>query len=78
MPLPTMLRNASTRVLRAIDDALLEVLEVAPARAAGIGDGGHAVAQREAVGIHAVVAGVGAALAGAGVDVDVNVDRARA
>ena len=42
--------------------------------AAGVGDGGDADAQREAVGIEAVVAGVGSALAGAGEDVDVDVD----
>ena len=44
--------------------------------AAGVGDGGHADAEREAVGIDAVVAGVGSALAGAGEDVDVDVDQA--
>ena len=64
--------------LRAIDDALLEILEVAPAGAAGIGDRRHADAQREAVRIDAVVAGVRAPLARAGVDVRVDVDRAPA
>ena len=63
---------------RAIDDARLEVLEVPPAGAARVGDRGDADAEREAVGIDAVVAGVRAALAGAGVDVGVNVDQARA
>ena len=61
---------------RAIDDARLEVLEVPPARPAGIGHRRDANAERETVGIHAVVAGIRAGLAGAGVDVGVDVDQA--
>ena len=55
--------------LRAVDDALLEVLEVAPARAAGVRHRRHADAEGEAVRVDAVVARIRAALAGAGVDV---------
>ena len=63
--------------LGAVDDAVLERVEIAPARAARIGDRGHAHAKREAVGIDAVVAGVGVALAGAGEHVHVNIDQPR-
>ena len=62
--------------LGAIDDAVLEILEIAPAGAAGIGDGRHADAEGVAVRVEAVIAGVRAALAGAGVDVGVDVDQA--
>ena len=57
---------------------VLEVLEVAPARAAGVGHGRHPDAQREAVGVEAVVARVRALLARAREDVNVDVDEARA
>ena len=60
--------------LRSIDDAGLEVVEVAPAGAAGVDDGRHADAQGEAVGIDAVVPGVRPRLTRAGVDVRMNVD----
>ena len=59
---------------RAIDDALLEVFEVAPAGAARVDDRRHARAGRHDVGIDAVVAGIRTRLAGSGVDVRVNVD----
>ena len=55
----------------------LEVLEVAPAGAAGVGHGRDARAEREAVGIDAVVARVGPPLAGAGEDVHMDVDQSR-
>ena len=60
--------------LRSIDDALLEVLEVAPAGAPRVGDRRHAGAKREAVGVHAVVAGVGSLLARPRKHVRVDVD----
>ena len=60
--------------LRARDDAVLEVLEVPPARAARVHRRGHAHAQREPVRVDAVVARVGALLAGARVEVRVDVD----
>ena len=72
-----MFRKAKTRVLAPIDDPRLEVLEVPPARAAGVGHGRHARAEREAVGIDAVVAGVRPPLAGPGEDVHVDVDQSR-
>ncbi len=59
---------------RAIDDALLEVLEVAPARSAGVDDRRHSRARRDDVGIHAVVAGIRSLLARSRVHVRVNVD----
>ena len=74
---PTMFRNAKTRVRDAVDDPRLEILEVPPAGAAGVGHGRDARAEREAIGIDAVVAGVGPPLAGAGEDVHVDVDQAR-
>ena len=55
----------------------LKSVEAPPARGSGIDDGGDARSQREAVGIEAVVAGVGSALARSGVDVDVNVHEPR-
>ncbi len=60
-----------------IDDALLEIVEAPPARGSRVHDRGHARAQREAVGIQAVVAGIGSSLARAGVHMDVNVDEPR-
>ena len=60
----------------AVDHAVLEVGEVAPAGAAGIDHGGDAGAESEAVRVDAVIAGVGVARAGAGIDVDVNIDEA--
>src|SRR5205814_8606357 len=60
--------------LGAIDDAILEVVETSPPRRSGIGDGGDAGPQREAVRIQAVVAGVGSTLGRSGVHVNVNVD----
>ena len=60
----------------AIDDAIFEVREIAPAGAAGVGHGGDARPKGEAIRIDAVVAIIGAALSGAGVDVHVNVDEA--
>ena len=63
--------------LGSIDDALLEVLEVAPAGASGVRNGCHTDAERVAVGIQAVVTGVGSPLPCSGVGVRVNVDQAR-
>ena len=77
MPLPTILRNASTRVLDAIDHVVFEIGEIAPAGAARVRHGGHAAAEREAIGIDAVVARIGAARARSGVDVHVDVDETR-
>ena len=45
MPWPTMLRNASTRVRERSMTRVLEVLEVAPAGAAGVDHGRHADAE---------------------------------
>ena len=59
-----------------VDDAILEVLEITPAGAARVGDRCYAAAEREAVGRHAVVTGVGAALTAPVVDVDVDIDEA--
>ncbi len=58
----------------ASDDGLAEDLEVTPAGGAGVGHGGHAGAQREVVGIDAVLARVGIAFAGAGENVHVDID----
>ena len=77
MPWPTMLRNAKTRVRERSMTEPLEVIEVAPAGAAGVGHGRHARTEREAVGIDAVVAGIRPPLARAGEDVHVDVDQAR-
>ncbi len=60
---------------RTVDDQPLEVVEVAPAGAAGVGDGRHARPQGEAVGIDAVVARVRPPLAGPREDVDVDVNQ---
>src|SRR5580698_11395032 len=46
--------------LGAVNDALLEVFEVAPTRAAGIDYSCHANAKSEAIGRHAVVTCIGA------------------
>ena len=62
---------------RAIDDALLEILEAAPAGSPGVDNGRHAGARRDDVRVHAVVAGVRALLARSRVHVRVNVDDAR-
>ena len=75
--MPDDVEEREDACFRAVDDARLEVFEVAPAGGSGVGDGGHAAPKREAVGIHAVVAGVGATLAHPGKDVDVDVDEAR-
>ncbi len=61
---------------RAIDDALLEILEVAPARSAGVDNGRHARARRDDVRVDAVVAGIRALLTRSRVHVRVNVDEA--
>ena len=53
----------------AIDDALLEVLEVAPAGSADVDDRRHARARRHDIGIDAVVAGIRSRLARTGVHV---------
>src|SRR3954467_394987 len=60
----------------AVDNALLEVLEVAPAGTAGVNDGGDAYAEGKAVGINAVVAGIGITLTSPGIDVSMNVNEA--
>ncbi len=78
MPWPTMFRKARTRVVGAIDDALLEVFEVAPSGSADIDDRRYARAGRDDVRVDAVVAGVRSSLAGAGVHMRVNVDQAGA
>ena len=62
--------------LRAIDDARLEVVEVAPARSAGVGDSRHPGAKREPIRIDTVVAGVRSRLTGASVDVRMQIDQA--
>ena len=61
----------------AVDDPLLEVGEVPPAGASRVHHRRDAHPQREAVGVEAVVAGVGALLARAREDVDVHVHEAR-
>ena len=58
----------------ATDDAIVEVLEVAPARASRIGHRRDARAEGETVRVDAVVAGVRLLLPGAGVDVGVDVN----
>jgi hypothetical protein len=58
----------------AVDHSIFEVFEVPPARATCVGDGGHSDAKCEAVGIHAVIAGIRTALAGTRVDVHMNID----
>ena len=60
-----------------IDDPCLEILEVAPAGAAGVGHGRHARAKCEAVGIDAVIARVRPSLPRPGVNVHVNIDEPR-
>ncbi len=60
--------------LRSIDDARLEVLEVPPAGAAGVGDGRHADAKGKAVRIDAAVPGVRPRLTRAGIDVRMDID----
>ena len=63
--------------LGAVDDLVLEVLEIAPARTAGIDHGGDAAAEGKAVRLHAEVAGIGAILlAGADIVMGVQVDQA--
>ncbi len=62
--------------LGAIDDAVLEVFEIAPAGAAGIDHGGDAGAEGETVRQNTEIAGIGAALARAGIVVGVQVDQA--
>src|SRR5215510_2229677 len=49
--------------LGTIDDPLLEVLEISPARASGVGDRGDSRPESEAVGINAIITGVGASFA---------------
>ena len=56
-----------------VDDPCLEIFEVAPAGAAGVGNGGRAAFEREAVRRDAAES-ARVALALAGVDVDVDVD----
>ena len=63
--------------LLVVDDAGLEVFEVAPSGRAGVGHGGDARAQREAVRLESPrAAGVGV-LHQARIDVDVDIDQAR-
>ena len=76
MPPATMLRNAKTRV-RAIDDAGLEVREVAAAGGAGVSHAGHPRADGETVGVNAVVAGIRPSLARSRVNVNMNIDQPR-
>ena len=76
MPLPTMLRKASTRVFDRSMTRCLKSSKLRQPAHAGVGHRRDADAQREAVGVDAVVAGVGAALARAGEDVGVDVDEA--
>jgi len=71
-----MLRNARTRVF-AIDDPILEIVEILPARGSSVDDRGDACAEGIAVGIQAVVAGIRSAFAGSGIHVHVNVDEPR-
>src|SRR6185437_1935761 len=61
----------------AVDDVLFEVFEVAPAGAAGIADGGYAIAKGEAVRPDAVVAGIGVSFTSGSVIVRVNVNQPR-
>ena len=58
----------------AIDDALLEVLEIAPARSADVDDRRDARTRRHDIGIDAVVTGIGSGLARSRVHMRVNVD----
>lgn len=60
----------------AVNDAIFEVGKVFVTRAAGVGDGGDAAAEGEAVGIDAVVAIITINETCTGVDVSVNVDEA--
>src|SRR5579871_1146074 len=60
----------------AIDHAILKIVEVAPAGAAGVGDRSDADAESEAIGILAVIAVVRVAPARARIDVHVDVDEA--
>jgi hypothetical protein len=60
----------------AIDDTILEVRKIAPSGTAGVGHGGDARAEGEAIRVDAVVAAVGAALSGAGVYMHVHIDQA--
>ena len=76
MPLPTMLRKASTRVF---ERSITRVLKSSKLRQPAPPASTTVVTptrKREAVGVDAVVAGVGALLAGARVDVGVDVDQA--
>ena len=61
----------------AIDDAVSEILEVAPPGTAHVDHRGHARAEAELVRQHAVVAGPGVLHAGGGKDVDMRVDETR-
>src|SRR5262249_22985429 len=63
--------------LGAVDDAVFEVGKILVPGAAGVGDGGDAAAEREAVGVDTVVAIVGVDGSRPGVDVGVNVNEAR-
>ena len=63
--------------LGAVDDAVLEILELFPAGTADVDDGGDARAQGKTVRVDAAVAVVAAARAGAGVDMHVDIDQTR-
>jgi hypothetical protein len=66
-----MFRNARG----AIDNPLFEILEIPPAGTSRVGNRHDSSAQREPVGVHAVVACIRVAFSGAGIDVHVNIDQ---
>ena len=61
--------------LRAIDNAIFEVLKIPPAGAARVDHRRDPNAEGKPIGGHAVVAGIGVALARAGINVNVNIDQ---
>ena len=75
IPCPTMLASASTLVRGALDHRLPEDIEVAPARAPCIDDGGNTRSEGVAVGVEAVVPCVRTRLVRAREDMDVQVDQ---
>ena len=77
MPSPTMFNIAKHARGGAIDDAISEIFEVAPAGAARVHHGGHAGAEAEFVRQHAVVSGPGALHARGRKQVNVRVDQSR-
>src|SRR5215475_8176430 len=60
--------------LGTIDDPLLEVLEISPARASGVGDRGDSRPESEAVGINAIIPSIGPPCASPCEDMNMNVN----